>query len=94
MEIFVGESKISTKSNIRFSELKLLILNSKKIMAKYFISGEKINECMMVKNFPSFDIMIDPNEFIEHKRGQYLCKFCRKYLKISKWVCSHTPICY
>jgi hypothetical protein len=37
--------------------------------------------------------MIDPNTFKEYKKGHYRCASCRKYLKLSKWVCSHTHKC-
>lgn len=47
----------------------------------------------MIGNYPSFSIVFDRNEYSEFKRGQFRCKRCRKYLRLSKMTCKHDNKC-
>ena len=84
--------QLSKKSN--FMDLKKILLTKYGLLVKKFVFGEKnINIYWMVKDFPFFTLMVDPNHFQEYKKGQYRCSSCFKYLKYSNWVCAHTTKC-
>jgi len=94
VEVFFGKNKIKVKKDINFKELRLKILQKEKRLIKFFSFGdEKINENLSIANYPTFKISLDKNIFSEFKRGQYRCKKCRKYLKLSNLTCRHSNIC-
>ena len=94
LSIFYGDKTIKVPKNSNFNTLKKIILEKDGKLVKYFsYANQKINESLLVYDYPSFILTIDQNEFKEYKKGKYRCKRCRKYLKISKWTCSHTNKC-
>ena len=94
INVFIGNDKLLVKNNKSFKDLRLKILNEKKRLIKYFSFGDKkINENILIKNFPNFKVAMDKNIFKEFKYGQYRCRRCRKYLKLSNLTCSHSNIC-
>ena len=36
---------------------------------------------------------IDPNVFVEYKKGKYRCKICQKYFKENERKCVHNKTC-
>ena len=94
ISVIFGEKKLKVKKGSTFLDLKKIILKQEGILAKYFILKDtKINEFLMISNFPEFDIIIDPNKFQEYKKGHYRCSSCYKYVKQTKWCCAHTAKC-
>ena len=69
-------------------------MKKEKILVKYFsFNGVKINDTLLISNYPNFSIISDKNLFEEYKAGQYRCKRCHKYLRISTWTYAHTNKC-
>ena len=69
-------------------------MKKEKRLIKYFTcSNEKINENLAIVNFPTFEISFDKSIYSEFKPGQYRCKRCRKYLKLSNLTCRHLSTC-
>ena len=94
INVFYGEKIIVVPGDINFKNLRLKILQKDKRLIKYFsFKSEIINENLSVKNFPTFELIMDRNIFQEYKAGQYRCLKCRKYLKLSKLTCHHSNIC-
>jgi len=92
--VFYGDDTINIPKNSTFYDLKMKVLNQKKIFIKYFeYNKEKISDTLLCSNYPSFLTILDNNEFVEYRKGQYRCKKCRKYLNISDWKCRHTHAC-
>lgn len=94
ININFGTFEIMMPQSATFAHLKNEILkNDKKFIKSFFYNKEKINDNSLIISYPLFSAMIDKNEFEEYKKGQFRCKNCRRYLKISKWVCSHSNRC-
>lgn len=94
IKIFYGKSKIKIPKDSNFLMLKEKILKKDKRLVKYFTyENEKINDNLLIINYPIFNVVIDKNDFCEFKKGQFRCKKCRKYLKISNFTCQHYNFC-
>ena len=94
LEIFIGEEKVVLPKKTNFYELKYIILNRQKKFVKYFTYNNiKIEKKLLVLDYPTFATIIDRNNFIEYRKGQYRCKRCRKYVNLSLWKCAHTSGC-
>ena len=81
MDIIVifGEKKLKVKKGSTFFDLKKIIFKKERILVKYFMLNDtKINEFLMISNFPEFDIILDQNKFQEYKNGNYRCSSCNK----------------
>ena len=92
--VFYGNNEITVQNDITFIDLRKEILKKKHRLVKYyFFKGEKINENLSIKNFPTFELSMDKNIFCEFKIGQYRCKRCRRYLRLSKLTCIHSNAC-
>ena len=94
MKLLYGNNSIEVPKNSNFADLKLEILKRDKRLAKsFYFKGEKINENTMIENYPSFSIVFERNEYCEFKGGQFRCKRCRKYLRLTKMRCKHDNKC-
>lgn len=94
IQVFYGHNKITVPKDSNFLMLKEKILKKDKKLVKYFIyENEKINESLLIINYPLFNIAIDKNDFCEYKKGQFRCKRCRKYLRLSNFKCRHSNFC-
>lgn len=92
--VFYGKNKITVPSDISFIDLRKEILKKNHRLIKCFFFKEKIiNENLSVKNFPTFTTSMDKNIFNEYKIGQFRCKKCRRYLRLSKMTCIHSNTC-
>lgn len=94
INVFYGQDQILMPKTANFTQLKKEILfKDKRFIKSFSYKGNKINESLLVIDYPTFSISIDNNKFNEYKKGQYRCSKCRKYLKINKWNCRHTKKC-
>lgn len=94
IKIFYGKNKIKIPKDSNFLMLKEKILKKDKRLVKHFIyENEKINDNLLIINYPIFNVVIDKNDFCEFKKGQFRCKKCRKYLKLSNFTCQHYNFC-
>ena len=94
INVKIGEKNIKVTKGATFSYLKRVILKVERKLIKYFIfKGQKLNEKLLISDYPEFDIALDPNSFQEYKPGQFRCSSCYKYFKFKKWACSHTAKC-
>ena len=92
--VFFGKSTIDVQNNLTFHELKIKILHEQKKFIKYFTyKNEKINENLFFNNYPKFQTILDNNDFVEYRKGQFRCKKCRKYINITLWKCNHKNTC-
>lgn len=94
IKIFYGKNKIKIQKDSNFLMLKEKILKKDKRLVKHFTyEKEKINDNLLIINYPIFNVVIDKNDFCEFKKGQFRCKKCRKYLKLSNFTCQHYNFC-
>lgn len=94
IKVFYGKKESEMSKSSSFLDLKKEILTKEKTLVKYFSFNEvKINDNLLIINYPNFSIISDKNVFEEYKKGQYRCKRCHKYLRISNWTCAHTNKC-
>ena len=93
-EILIGQEKINIPKNINFLELKSIMLHKyKKFVKQFTYNSIKIEERLLVYNYPIFTAIIDRNSFIEYKKRRFRCKRCRKYINLTSWKCVHTASC-
>ena len=94
INVFYGETYIKLSRNSTFYDLKKKILFEHKKLVKYFFyQKSKINESLLCLNYPTFRTIIDNNDFVEYRSGQFRCKKCRKYLNLTSWNCKHSNSC-
>ena len=94
INVFYGNNRVLVEKDINFKELRKRILKKQCRLIKYFsFENKKINENLLVMNFPIFIVCLDKNIFCEFKNGQYRCKRCRKYLKLNNLTCIHSNTC-
>ena len=74
-EILIGQEKINIPKNINFLELKSIMLHKyKKFVKQFTYNSIKIEERLLVYNYPIFTAIIDRNSFIEYKKRQFVTK--------------------
>ena len=94
IKVFYGQKESEMPKSSSFLDLKKEILKKEKTLVKYFSFKEvKINDKLLIINYPKFSIISDKNQFEEYKLGQYRCKRCHKYLRLSNWTCAHSNKC-
>ena len=72
IKIFYGKNKIKIQKDSNFLMLKEKILKKDKRLVKHFTyEKEKINDNLLIINYPIFNVVIDKNDFCEFKKGQF-----------------------